>query len=595
MPTDPAGSVGRGLTLFLMGSGGDGVITAGDLLARAAAHDGLSCRLTKSFGPQIRGGESAVWLQLDTRPVRAPAEAADVVLVFSWRSLPQFRAELRFAEGAIVLQDEADEGNAPTDLVDVGGRPVRPPLSVPLRRIAEEEAGTHLGRNVVAVGFLAGLLGLPADTVPDALERRFRKKGANVFARNVRAFQRGRGLGEEDRFVELRAPPLRGDGSPQLLMTGNDAVALGALRARLDLFAGYPITPASEILSCLAAQLPATGGTVIQAEDEIAAMSMVIGASFGGKKAMTATSGPGLSLMVEAIGLASQAEIPCVIIDVQRGGPSTGMPTRTEQGDLHLALYGAHGDAPRVVLAAEDVASCFSQTVRAFSLAERFQTPVILLTDQAIGHREESLPADALTLPEELERLARRRMPEPNPEEPYLRFVLGDDPVSPMSAPGIEGCAYNTSGIVHTESGSPTSAPAVHQAMSEKLARKMALVAADYEGWRVAGDAEAPRGIVTWGSTTGSAVEAAAALGARGRPTAVLVVSLLSPLPVAAITRFVGEREQVAVVDLSFSGQLARVLRAEGVALAGATLVHRAGGQSFTAGELVERLEEAWS
>lgn len=579
------------LTFFLMGSGGDGVITAGDLLARAAAHDGSSCHLTKSFGPQIRGGESAVWLQLASRPVRASADAADVVVILSWRSFPLFKAQFRLAEGALVFHDEQEAKDAPP-LVDIAGNPVTP-IAVPLRQIAERDAGTHLARNTVVVGFLAGLADIPTETVAPALERRLGKRGPAVVEGNVKAFLSGQALATNE-FAAYRRPLRRGDGRARLLMTGNDAVALGALFSGVEFFAGYPITPASEILSNLAAQMPGNGGTIIQAEDEIASMSMVVGASFGGKKSMTATSGPGLSLKAEALGFAAHAEIPCVIANVQRGGPSTGMPTMTEQSDIQLGIYGAHGDAPRVVIAPEDVKTCFDATVKAFYLTEKYQIPVIIMSDQQIGHREEALPPDGFDEGNAFRKVVRRLAPTPEQKETYKRYALGDDPVTPMSVPGMQGFEYRTSGIVHREDGSPISSPAMHQKMSEKREKKMALILSEMGGYRIVGPEDARQGIISWGSTGGAAVEAAEALTEAGRPTSVLIVELLSPLPAEAIRAYVRGLERVAVAELSFSGQFARLLRGEGVPLEGAALVHRAGGAPITTSEVLRHLKEAW-
>ena len=586
------GSV-RALTLFLMGSGGDGVITAGDLLAKAAAHSGLNCHLTKSFGPQIRGGESATWLQLGVEPIRAPAVVADAVLVLSWSSYPQFRTQLRFAPGAVIIQDAVEQELQPPGLTDVNGDPLTS-LTVPIKEIAETETGSHLARNTVAIGFLSALLGLPFATVPKALEKRLVKRGPQVAASNIRAFERGRELADEPQYVGYRRELAAGDGKPRLLMTGNDAVVLGALHSGVEFFAGYPITPASEILVGLAAQLPGAGGTLIQAEDEISAMSMVIGASFGGKKSMTATSGPGLSLKIEAIGLATHAEVPSVIIDVQRGGPSTGMPTKTEQSDIQLAVYGAHGDAPKVVVAAEDVKTCFDATVKAFYIAERYQTPVIVLSDQQIGHREEALPADSFDEGNAFRKVTRRLTPDENGDEKYLRYGLGDDPITPMSHPGMKGKAYRTSGIIHTQDGSPTSDPVTHQKMSEKIARKLAMVLDELGGCRVEGPADARQGIVTWGSTAGAAIDTAERLSSAGTPTSVLIVDLLSPLPAAAIADYVGRLDRFAVAELSFSGQFARLLRASGISSEGALLIHRAGGPPLTPTEMVPQFKEAW-
>jgi 2-oxoglutarate ferredoxin oxidoreductase subunit alpha len=581
------------MTLFLMGSGGDGVITAGSLLLGAAARHGLVCHMTKSFGPQIRGGESAAWLQLSPEPILSPPHGVELMLVLSWQAWPQFRSQVVLAPGAVVLQDAADPTAAPEDLVDAAGDAIQP-IALPLKAISQELTGGHLARNTVALGALLGLLGLPEGSVREALGRKLAKRGPQVVESNQQALARGRALAGEAPVAGLVQPLPSGERQDQLLLSGNDAVALGALYAGVDFFAGYPITPASEILVNLAAELPGAGGSVVQAEDEIAAMSMVIGASFGGRKAMTATSGPGLSLKSEAIGLATITETPCVIVNVQRGGPSTGLPTRTEQADLNLAVHGAHGDAPRVVLGAEDVRGCFEAAVKAFYIAERYQTPVILVTDQLVAHRLETVPSSAIGDEAGFTAVTRRLEPERN-DEPYQRFELNGHPITPMASPGMADRIYQTSGIVHREDGSPSSDPALHQAMSEKLAAKLRLLVEELGGVRIEGPADARQGFVVWGSSTGAALEAAQAATAAGVPTSVLVVELISPLPTQAITVYLEGLDRVAVPELSFSGQFARHLRAEGVPLNGALLLHRAGGQPFTGPELLTTIQEAWT
>ncbi|MCE9614663.1 MAG: 2-oxoacid:acceptor oxidoreductase subunit alpha [Lentisphaerae bacterium] len=589
-------TIGQGAScpcVFLMGSGGDGVVTAGDLLARAVANAGLHCQMVKSFGPQIRGGESGVWLQISPQPIQGPAEQVQIAVVLSWRSFGPFARQLSLAPGALVFQDEQDAALAPPDLRDAGGQPVTP-RSLPLQKLADELEAPR-SRNILLVGFIAGLLQLPAALIPEVLQRKFGKRGAEVAATLIKAFHRGRELADaQARPAGLPAlAPVEAEA--RLLLSGNDAASLGALHAGVEFFAGYPITPASEIMTAMAEHLPGRGGMMIQAEDEISAICMLLGASFGGKKALTSTSGPGLSLMVEALGFATQIELPCVIIDVQRGGPSTGMPTKTEQSDLQLAVYGAHGDAPRVVIAPENVRTCFDATVKAFYLAEKYQTPVIVLSDQQLGHREETLPATAFDEGHAFRTVIARRLPDVKPGEPYKRFALGDDPVSPMAIPGMEGGTYRTSGIIHDEAGNPTVSTDLHRRMSEKLQRKMTLILAEMPGYRLEGPAHADTLLLTWGSTAGAACDAAARRTAEGRPTAVLIVELLYPLPTEALREHVARYRHVAVAELTFSGQFLRWLRANGLALEQALAIHRGGGDPLTTSEILQRMREAWT
>jgi 2-oxoglutarate ferredoxin oxidoreductase subunit alpha len=295
-------------------------------------------------------------------------------------------------------------------------------------------------------------------------------------------------------------------------MTGNQATALGALAAGCRFYAGYPITPATSIMEFLSQQMPQVGGTLIQAEDEIAAITMAIGASYGGVKAMTATSGPGLALMIEAIGHASMTEVPVVLVDVQRAGPSTGMPTKTAQGDLFMALYAANDEAPRFVIAPDSVEDCFYQMVNAFNLAEKYQMPVMVLTDQAMSERVETIRPIDLSRIQVVDRL-KPDLDGDGRENGYQRYALTEDGVSPMAIPGMRGGHYVAEGLEHNERGAPNYTPEMHRAMTEKRHRKVESARRELRHWSVVdewGDPGAEIGIIGWGSTKGTVREAMA-------------------------------------------------------------------------------------
>jgi 2-oxoglutarate ferredoxin oxidoreductase subunit alpha len=291
------------------------------------------------------------------------------------------------------------------------------------------------GKNLVMVGALAAFFrfGLKAAT-EIVLEGMGKHK--DVMENNLQALESGY------KYVQEHYPepfpyalPLPDKPKEHLILSGADAMALGALEAGCRFYSGYPITPATSVMEALAKYLPAFGGTMVQAEDEIAAINMIIGASYAGQLSMTATSGPGFSLMIEALGLASMAEIPIVVVNVQRAGPSTGMPTKTSQGDLFLSLYGGHGDAPRFVLAPDSVKDCYYEMINAFSLAEYYQTPVIVLSDQAMASRVETMPYPTPRAGDWCECLERRI---PTPEElagDYRRYRDTEDGISPMAIP----------------------------------------------------------------------------------------------------------------------------------------------------------------
>ena len=381
--------------------------------------------------------------------------------------------------------------------------------------------------------------------------------------------------------------PARSLDEDRLLVSGNQAICLGALQAGLGYYAGYPITPASDILEWLAARLPRFGGVAIQTEDEIAALASVLGASFAGRKAMTATSGPGLSLMAELVGLAGMAEIPAVIVDAQRSGPSTGMPTKTEQSDLNHALFGGHGEAPRVVMAPTTVEDCFHVIVEAFYAAEKYQVPVIVLSDQSLSHRLETVPRPDLESYGAAERVSPNGKAETNGS--YKRYEIQSDGVSPMAVPGGPG-AYVSTGIEHDEAGNPHYEPELHTAMMSKRFRKLEPLASHEGRVTISGPEQADVGILGWGSTEGAAQEAAEICIDRGLKVSTCYPRVLAPLPIERIRRWASGMERVIVVELNVTGQFARLARADaGVECESVT---KATGLPFTAAQIADYITQ---
>jgi 2-oxoglutarate ferredoxin oxidoreductase subunit alpha len=369
-------------------------------------------------------------------------------------------------------------------------------------------------------------------------------------------------------------------------LSGNEGCGLGALRGGIRFAAAYPITPASDLLEWLAPRLEQLGGSLVQAEDELASINMVIGASFGGVPALTATSGPGLSLMLEAMGLAVAAEVPAVVVNVMRGGPSTGIPTKSEQVDLNAALYGMHGDAPHLVLGALDHADCILSTEWAVRLAEALQTVVIMLTDQNLAQSRVILPEPAYRLAEVPPRKTA------GPDEAYQRYEVTADGVSPMAVPGTACSTYVADGLEHAESGKPSTAAADHAAQLDKRQRKIDDF--DYgEHWadiRGQGDSA----IITWGSTTAAVREAMDRLEARGEKVKVIALRLLLPASPDKLDAALAGVKRVLVVEQSHGKQFYRYLRAF-YDLPKATLSEaRPGPLPITPGEIVQHYEN-WS
>ncbi len=576
----------KDLTIAMVGSGGDGIVTMGDMMSQAAARDGLNVIKVEAYGPQIRGGESSCVVRLSSDPLHAQGDYVDVIAVFNWGDFSRFKGEILPKRDAVVLYESADPNPLTKEEIGLGSEARF--LAVPFAKLATEAAGTKAAKNILSLAILAEMFGLPVASIRKAVEHKFGKKRAELMASNLKAFD---AAAEFVKTIEADVSDKKlvyTPGTPKILMSGNEAAAVGALHAGCRFFAGYPITPSSEVLHFLSEWLPRFGGNVIQTEDELSAFGAVIGASFAGVKSMTATSGPGLSLMTEMLGLSSMAEIPTVIVDVQRGGPSTGLPTKSEQSDLWQAVFGSHGDAPRAVIAPFDVEDCFHATVDAFNIAEEYQLPVIVLSDQAIGQMRASLPAESLK-----HDVRDRVLPETG-DGKYLRYEDTPTGVSPMAIPGMRHLMYQTNGLEHNEAGSPASMHLVHEKMSQKRYRKMGLLGAKYKTYRRYGPESADLGILCWGSSKGPVEEAVLSANARGESVSAFVPQMIHPFPEEAFKQFLASVKDLLIVEISFAGQFYRYLRTF-LDLPENRLHHfkRSGGKNLRVGEVEEQIKKA--
>jgi 2-oxoglutarate ferredoxin oxidoreductase subunit alpha len=534
------------VAIAIMGSGGTGAITAGNLLLEAAGRAGWQGLMTRSVGPQIRGGEALAMIRLANGPVAGHGDHFDLLLALDWENAERFADETPLAADSLIIADPA-AGEPPAALCASGARL----LALPLARLA---GGIPGGRaNIVALGALARLLALPLASLEIAVIRVLVRK--EIHADHLRqALAVGRDAAAGFDGYRRPLPPVPGDGT-HWLMTGNAAAALGALRGGVRFAAVYPITPATDLAEWLAPRLQQMGGHLIQAEDEIAALNMVLGASYGGVPALTATSGPGLALMSETLGLAVAAEVPLVVVDVMRGGPSTGIPTKSEQSDLNIALYGLHGDAPHLVLAPNSVGDCLVTTQWAVQLAEALQCPAIVLSDQFLGQTQAVCepppaagPAPAL------------RVTAPAGGGRYHRYALTADGVSPMAIPGVPGRQYTADGLEHDAHGTPSSRAADHGAQLDK--RRDKLLEYDYGSAWAEAEGEGELAVLAWGSTAGAVREAAARARARGLAVKTIVLRLLAPAQPARLAALLAGAGRVLVVEQSHSRQFHAYLRA---------------------------------
>ena len=576
-PPAPAREPHRGtspsLVLALVGSGGDGVALLGDLVLGMAAREGLYGMMVQSYGPQIRGGESAAIVRISESEVLYEGDQVDVLLCFRLRDLKRFQGSLRLHPGSVVVLDKEEAGEPPEWL----GRTEEPVYRFPFARFEDGLEVEGPPKNMLGLGLLCRVLGWPIGLAEDAIRRRFGHRRERLQV-NLEALATG--LTAED-------PPSRpapaGKGQGLFAETGNEAIARGAIAAGLKFFAGYPITPSSEVMETLIDELPAAGGRVVQAEDEIAAMGMVLGASFGGVPSMTATSGPGLSLMTEMIGLSSMAELPAVIVDCQRAGPATGMPSRTEQSDLYHAVYGGHGDFPRAVLGVFDVVHGRDIMHRAMLISERYQLPVLVLSDAYIAQRRQIRDAESSRSPVP----ARTRWTESS--GPARFDITATHGVNPFRVPGDPGGTYLAAGIEHTQEGNPTADTSMHHRMNEKRFRKLTGIAAEtYDWFRTLGEPDAPKGIVAWGSEYGLLREWVAA-----HPEyRVFLPEIIHPFPLEAFETWRRGLAFTAVVEMNYQGQFYRYLSSL-TDMRGVKSLTRSGGAPMTALELERYLAEA--
>lgn len=548
----------RDFIIGIGGESGEGVVLAGDILNVAAARMNVHTTGFRTFPAEARGGPSVVQLRLRTDDhVYNLGDKYDVLVAFNDDAYALHRENCE-EEGAIVINGEPDK---PAHLrhPELEGRIV---YQVPMEQIASKEVGSPRSKNMVAVGATAALFGYNPKLIEKDIRARFSKRSEKLAEDNVKAFRAGYEYASKN--IEKRDPYMieekKGEGF--LVVSGNEAIALGALYAGCRYFGGYPITPATEIMEILAAELPRVGGAMVQAEDEIASIGQVLGASFAGVRSMTATSGPGLSLMAELIGLSAIAEIPCVIVDVQRGGPSTGLPTKTEQADLALALTATHGDAPHVVMAPTRIRDSFEIMKAAFDCAEEYQVPVIVLTEQVIGFRKSDLPKSLLR-DAEAKMQTKPAPPDIVENAAYLRYHLTENGVSPRSIPGMPDLQHVVTGLEHAEDGKPAYDPKTRRAMMEKRQRKMDGIRKDFSDVIHYGEDNPDVGVIGWGSSGGPIWEAVEWARKEGIKVAGLVPRLLYPSPNQEIGPFIKSCKKVIVAEGNISGQYARFLRSE--------------------------------
>ena len=572
----------------IAGNSQDGIQAIGGFLARLAGRSEQEVMTFMTIPSTISGGPSIFQVRIGSGEVLSAGDEADVLLAFYQHSYEQHINSVK--KGGIVVYD-SDHVQIKPEWAECY-RHVAVPIS---SRTIEAIGGTakDKGKNVFALGLIAKMFDLNVPKLEKLVTERFTGKDESIVKNALAAFHAGHSFSVGHLFETFQFVESQKKDRSQVVMNGNEALAYGLIAAGVRFGAGYPITPWSDVMEILRRELPKYGGSFIQCEDEIASISMAIGGSYGGRVAVTGSSGPGISLKTEALGWAVMAEIPLVICDIQRGGPSTGMPTNVEQSDLNIACFGGHGDSPRVVIAPANVEDCFYTAIEAVNIARKYSVPVIVLSDQSIATRIEAFEEP------NLEKVCQDIAPDLTPVADHKPYDLSaPNGVTQHVAPGtriMSGKYPIATGLEHDELGHPTGSPKLHMQMTAKRRNKLKALAAELPTPKVYGPSEGNILLVGWGSTLGPLREAVDKARANGDSVSALNIKHIFPLPNGLETIFAGFNH-VFVVELNDEGlygygQLGALLRARycDPKIKGVT---KTDGLTFKVREILDRAKE---
>jgi 2-oxoglutarate ferredoxin oxidoreductase subunit alpha len=568
------------------GEAGDGIDSTGKIFAQALSRAGRHVFTSKDFASRIRGGYTAYKIRTGVEPVESVVDRLDLLIALTPRTIEENLDELH--DGSVIVYDGERTTMQNVEIPDemVG-------LDVPLKRLAEE-AGGAIMRNVVALGAACEVANFPIENLDSALQKRFGDKGSAIVENNQAAARAGRDHVEQH-YDEAFGYDLETTDADYVLLNGDEAIGMGAIAGGCRFYAGYPITPATDVMEYLTGRIERWGGHVVQAEDELSAINIALGAARAGARAMTATSGPGIDLMTETFGLVATSETPLVICNVMRSGPSTGMPTKQEQGDLNAMLYGGHGEVPRFVLAPTTVAECFHKTVEAFNLAEKYQIPVYLTADLSLAVTEQTYAPEEFDMDAvEVDRgnvVDEETVAEWQADDGKFKpHAITDDGVSPRTLPGTAGGAHMTTGLEHDEFGRRTEDTGMRVKQVDKRARKVETAEAREEfSSREFGDPEADDLVVTWGSSEGAMREALDLLDERDVSVRFLSVPYVYPRP--DLTEVVEAADRVVVAECNATGQFADLVEHD--TLTRVERINKYDGVRFAADELADAVAAA--
>ena len=585
--------VGRFETFLIMhedlnwaigGEAGDGIDSTGKIFARALSRAGRHVYTSKDFASRIRGGYTAYKVRTAIDPVESVVDRLDVLIALTERTIDENLEELH--EGSVIIYDGEQTTMQGVEVPEgmIG-------LEVPLQGLAED-AGGAIMRNVVALGAACAVAGFPIENLDEALEKRFGDKGKAIVRNNKEAARLGQEYVRENYEYDFEYD-LETTDNDYVLLNGDEAIGMGAIAAGCRFYAGYPITPATDIMEYLTGRIEQFGGAVVQAEDELAAINLALGAARAGARAMTGTSGPGIDLMSETFGLVATTETPLVIANVMRSGPSTGMPTKQGQEDLNMMLYGGHGEIPRFVIAPTTIAECFHKTIEAFNLAEKYQVPVYLTADLSMAVTERTYEPEEFDMDDvDIER--GKVVGEGDVEEwldekgRFRAHAATEDGISPRAFPGTVDGAHMTTGLEHDELGRRTEDEEVRVEQVDKRERKVE-TAREREFFepREFGDPDADTLVLTWGSNEGAIREAMSQIDEV--PVRLLSVPYIHPRP--DLTEAVEGAEDVLVVEANATGQFADLIEQD--TLQRVQRINKYTGVRFKADELAEAIRDA--
>lgn len=536
------------------GQQGEGIESTGEIFATAMNRKGYFLYGYRHFSSRIKGGHTNNKIRVSTSPVHAISDDLDILIAFDQETIEVNHHEMR--EDSIIIADSK-------------AKPVKPEncqaqlIDLPFTSTAKE-LGTALMKNMVAIGATSALMHLDTSTFEDLITNMFTKKGDKVVEMNIQALNQGYQLMKE------QLTDINGDfelqesnEAPHLYMIGNDTIGLGAISAGSRFMAAYPITPASEIMEYMIANLPKVGGTVVQTEDEIAAATMSIGANYAGVRGFTASAGPGLSLMMESIGLSGMTETPFVVINTQRGGPSTGLPTKQEQADLMQMIYGTHGDIPKIVVAPTDAEDAFYLTMEAFNLAEEYQCPVIILSDLQLSLGKQTVKnLDYNRIQIKRGELIQSDIEREEDDKTYFRrYALTGSGISPRPIPGTKGGIHHITGVEHNEEGKTSEAAANRQQQMDKRMRKTKNLLIENPVELTENHEQADILYIGFISSKGAIQEGAQRLNNQNVAVNTLQIRQLHPFPTETIQNAIDKAQKVVIAEHNYQGQLASIIK----------------------------------